>query len=104
MAPELPPNGERKRTLYRGSSSERLLALAGRTTSLLVIDYLCDLFAERFEATPSPENKTALEYVIARQKAMPEINQLNADYKAPDNEEVALIEEINEALFRPLQD
>ena len=102
MSPELPPSRERKRTLLTTATNERLITIARNTHSLGVIDYLCDLMIERFAEEESIENQMALEYILFRQEEVFEINILKADFKAPDNEAIALEEAINEALFKPL--
>jgi len=43
----------------------------------------------------------ALERVLFKREIVLEVNLLEADLKAPDDEDIALEEAVNEALFKP---
>lgn len=102
MYPELPPSRERKRTLLTTTTNERLMSFAEKTHNLKLVDYICDLLVERYEDEPTASNADALEFALARQEAVIEINFLNADYMVEAGEDIAIEEAINEALFKPI--
>jgi lipopolysaccharide biosynthesis regulator YciM len=101
MPPEFPPNRTRRGTLLENVDVERLIRLSEKTTRVKVADKICELVAERFEQEQSIENQMALERVLFKRDIVLEVNLLEADLKAPDDEDIALEEAVNEALFKP---
>lgn|GEM_PF-3354785 len=101
MPPEFPPNRTRRGTLLENVDVERLIRLSEKTTRIKVADKICELVAQRFEQEQSIENQMALERVLFKREIVLEVNLLEADLKAPDDEDIALEEAVNEALFKP---
>jgi lipopolysaccharide biosynthesis regulator YciM len=101
MPPEFPPNRTRRGTLLENVDVERLIRLSEKTTRIKVADKICELVAQRFEQEQSVENQMALERVLFKRDIVLEVNLLEADLKAPDDEDIALEEAVNEALFKP---
>lgn len=101
MSAELPQSRERRGTLIESLDNARLVGLADKTVKIRVIDRLYERMLELYDADPSLENLMVLEHLVYRREVVTEINLLEVDFRAADDDEIALEEEINEALFKP---
>lgn len=103
MSAELPQSRERRGTLIESLDTARLVGLADKTVKIRVIDRLYERMLEIHEADPSLENLMVLEHLVYRREVVTEINLLEVDFQA-DDDDAALEEQINEALFKPFGD